>query len=44
MYFILYLIVWEVEPVVTHQTTWLEAQAHVVCDKTKLMGQYILLD
>ncbi len=30
MHFILYLTVWGVEPVVTHQTSWLKAQVYAV--------------
>ena len=39
LFFISYLTVWGVEPVVTHQTSWLESTgAQVVCNKTKLVG------
>ena len=38
LYVIQYLTVWGVEPLATHQTSWLRAQVYVVCNKTKLVG------
>ena len=35
---ILYLVVWVMELVVTHQTSWLKAQVYVVCNKSNLVG------